>query len=60
MRRLFTFFLATIFVLGFATSCDDGGKKKKTEICDNEVDDDGDGLIDCEDVDDCASATQRL
>lgn len=57
MKRFFTFLVATIFVLGFATSCDEGGKKKKTEICDNEVDDDGDGLIDCDDVDDCASDT---
>ncbi len=37
-------------------SCDDTNKKKnnnnaQTEICDNGVDDDGDGLVDCEDPD---------
>lgn len=57
MKRLFPIFVSAIFVLGFIASCDDGGKKTKTEICDNQADDDGDSLTDCDDVDDCASAT---
>lgn len=35
-------------------SCNGGGGPTDPEICDNGIDDDGDGLIDCED-DDCTS-----
>lgn len=34
---------------------DDNNNNPVNEICDNQVDDDGDGLVDCLDVDDCAT-----
>ncbi|MEO0605491.1 MAG: hypothetical protein AAF211_28935, partial [Myxococcota bacterium] len=48
------FGLATLVAL---TSCsgDDPEDEAIVEICANLIDDDGDGLIDCDDVDDCAS-----
>ena len=55
MKR-FTVLLTILAMFGFITSCDDDPKKEKTEICDNAIDDDGDTLIDCDDVDDCNTA----
>jgi len=55
MKR-FTILLTILAMFGFVTGCDDDPKKKKVEICDNGIDDDGDGLIDCLDIDDCATA----
>jgi len=56
MKR-FTVLLTILAMFGFVTACDDDPKKEKVEICDNSIDDDGDTLIDCDDVDDCATAT---
>ena len=59
-RILFT----VLFVMSFGMSaCDDGGKKTtKSEICNNQIDDDGDGRTDCGDTDcadDAACATTQ-
>ena len=43
--------LATLFLVTFS-GCDDSSSTKN-EICNNAADDDGDGLIDCDDPD-CA------
>jgi len=59
MKR-FTVLLTILAMFGLVTACDDDPKKEKTEICDNGIDDDGDTLIDCLDVDDCATATNCL
>lgn len=55
MKR-FTVLLTILALFGFVTACDDDPKKQKVEICDDGIDNDGDGLIDCLDVDDCATA----
>ncbi len=55
MKR-FTVLLTILALFGFVTACDDDPKKEKVEICDDGIDNDGDGLIDCLDVDDCATA----
>ena len=61
MKKLSILF--TVLLLGFLfTACDDDDTNNKnnnnqTEICDNQVDDDGDGLIDCDDTEDCSDAT---
>ncbi len=55
MKR-FTVLFSILIMFGFLTACDDDPKKEKTEICDNAIDDDGDTLVDCDDVDDCATA----
>ncbi len=54
MKRLFIILTSIFFVFGMFAGCDDGGKKKN-EICDNQKDDDKDGLTDCDDSD-CATA----
>ena len=56
MKR-FTVLLTILAMFGFVTACDDDPKKEKVEICDDGIDNDGDTLIDCDDVDDCATAT---
>ncbi len=47
----FTLFLSILLMFAAVVGCDDGKKKKKptVEICDNGVDDTGNGLIDCDD-----------
>jgi len=55
MKR-FTVLFSILIMFGFLTACDDDPKKEKTEICDNAIDDDGDTLVDCDDVDDCSTA----
>lgn len=45
-------FLIVTVVLGFSLiSCSSDDKKPKVEICNNGIDDDGDGFVDCEDFD---------
>jgi hypothetical protein len=52
LRILFS----VLFVMSLATACDDGGKKTtKSEICNDNIDNDGDGRVDCFDTD-CATA----
>lgn len=57
MKRLL--FLLTILSMSFAfIACDDDDDNNNNpvnEICDNQIDDDGDSLIDCDDTDDCAT-----
>lgn len=44
--------MIVIVVLGFyLISCSSDDKKPKVEICNNGIDDDGDGFVDCEDLD---------
>jgi hypothetical protein len=51
LRILFS----VMFVMSLATACDDGDKKTtKSEICNDNIDNDGDGRVDCFDSD-CAS-----
>ncbi len=60
LRILFS----VLFVMSFATTaCDDGGKKTTAEICNDALDNDGDGRVDCYDTDcanDAACATNNV
>jgi len=47
LRILFS----VMFLMSLATACDDDKKTTKNEICNNQADDDGDGLQDCDDSD---------
>jgi len=54
------FVVIALFALAFAVACDDDSSSNNTnnntnpEICNNLIDDDGDGLVDCADLD-CSS-----
>ena len=46
--------LTLAWTIGACGGDDDGSSKEKKEICDNQLDDDGDGATDCNDTD-CAT-----
>jgi hypothetical protein len=61
LRILFS----VLFVMSLVTACDDGGKKKtSTEICNDDIDNDGDGYTDCFDsecnTDPACAAAQEI